>query len=161
MTSPIPAPMQHVTHDSFPREEFGAFVRRMPNYARLCWVLARDPRLSRVRRAALLAAAAYVVSPIDLVPGFIPVIGQLDDLAIALAAIRLALDGLNPELRAERLEAAGLTQAELEADVRATGAVTMWLARSGLRVGADVAKVAFHGAEAVGRKLLSLRSRPS
>jgi len=136
-------------------------VRRMPNYARLCWVLARDPRLSRVRRAALLAAAAYVVSPIDLVPGFIPVVGQLDDLAIALAAIRLALDGLNPELRAERLGAAGLTQADLEADIRATGAVTMWLARSGLRVGAEIATFAFHGAESFGRALLSRRNRRS
>jgi uncharacterized membrane protein YkvA (DUF1232 family) len=131
----------------------------MPNYARLCWALARDPRLSRARRAALLAAAAYVVSPVDLVPGFIPVLGQLDDLAIALGAIRLALDGLHPEVRAERLHAAGLTHADFEADLRATGAITLWLTRTGLHVGAEAASMVFHGAQSLARNLLAARRR--
>lgn len=132
-------------------------VRRMPAYARLAWALARDPRLSRVRRAALLAAAAYVASPIDLVPGFIPVVGQLDDLAIALAAIRLALDGLHPAVRAERLASAGLTQGDIAADLHTTGAATVWLARSTVRIGVGVARTAIHGAERLGRELLSGR----
>ncbi|HUR16989.1 MAG TPA: YkvA family protein, partial [Candidatus Limnocylindrales bacterium] len=76
--------------EEFPRQEFTTLVKRLPRYAKLAWALARDPSLSRVRRAAVMAAAAYVVSPIDLVPGFIPVAGQLDDVAVALAAIRLA-----------------------------------------------------------------------
>src|SRR5262245_61406496 len=105
----------------FPREEFGALIRRLPRYGRLCLALAGDSRLSRVRRAALLAAAAYVISPIDVIPGIIPVVGQLDDLLVAFAAIRLALDGLKPEWRAEKLAAAGLSQTDLETDIRTTG----------------------------------------
>lgn len=124
--------------DEFPRDEFGALVRRMPRYARLAWVLARDPRVSRSRRLAVLAGAAYVISPIDLVPGFIPIAGQLDDLFIALGAIRLALDGLKPEWRAERLASAGLSQFELDADLRATTAVAGWMVRSSARVVGDV-----------------------
>lgn len=138
----------------FPRDEFGALVRRLPKYGRLAWALARDPRLSRARRAAVLAAAAYVISPIDLVPGFIPVAGQLDDLLVALGAIRLALDGLRPDVRAERLASVGLTQADLEADVRATGSITAWLARSGLRVGRQLASAAAHTGWVVGGRLL-------
>ena len=89
--------------EGFPRDEFSALIRRLPRYARLAWALGRDPRVSRSRRLAVLAGAAYVISPVDLVPGFIPLAGQLDDLFVALGAIRLALDGLKPEWRAERL----------------------------------------------------------
>ena len=70
-----------------------------------------------------------MISPIDLIPGIIPVVGQLDDMLIALGAIRLALNGLKPEARAERLAAAGLTHAELDTDIRTTGAVAGWLGR--------------------------------
>ena len=79
-------------------------------------------------------------------PGIIPVVGQLDDMAIALAAIKLALGGLDPQARAARLAGAGLTQADLDADVRATGAIAGWLARSGLRIGRRAASAGFKGA---------------
>ena len=137
----------------FPRDDFGALVRRLPAYGRLAWALARDPKLSRVRRAAVLAAAGYVVSPIDLVPGIIPVVGQLDDLAIALAAIRFALHGLKPEARAQRLAAAGLSAADVEADVRTTRRIAVWLGHSGLRVGQ---RLAIAAAETSGRGLQRL-----
>jgi uncharacterized membrane protein YkvA (DUF1232 family) len=129
--------------DPFPREEVSALFRRMPKYARLAWTLARDPQLSRARRAAVLAGAAYVVSPIDLVPGIIPVVGQLDDMLVALGAIRLALSGLKPEVRAQRLAAAGLTDGQLSADIRTTGSVAAWLGRSGLRLGARAVSTSF------------------
>lgn len=123
-----------LTHDPFPREEFGRLVHHLPAYGRLAWALARDPRLSRLRRMALAAAAGYVLSPIDLVPGIIPVAGQLDDLLVALAAIRVALDGLKPEVRAEKLASVGLTQADLDADLRATKGALVWIGRSGVRL---------------------------
>jgi uncharacterized membrane protein YkvA (DUF1232 family) len=124
--------------DEFPREQFGELVRRLPRYGRLAWALARDPRVSKSRRLAVLAGAAYVISPVDLVPGFIPLAGQLDDLLVALGAIRLALDGLKPDWRAERLAAAGLTQAELDADIHTATASAAWMARSAARVVGDV-----------------------
>ncbi len=124
--------------EPFPREEFGTLIRHMPNYARLAWALAKDPRLSKARRAAVLAGAAYVLSPIDLVPGIIPVVGQLDDVLIALGVIRLALNGLKPEFRYEVLTKAGLTGADLEDDFRATTHIAGWIARSGIRLGEKV-----------------------
>jgi uncharacterized membrane protein YkvA (DUF1232 family) len=145
--------------DTFPREEFGALVRRLPRYGRLALALAGDSRLSRVRRAAVLAAAGYVISPIDVIPGIIPVLGQLDDLLIALAAIRLALDGLKPEWRAEKLAAAGLTQLDLEADTRTTGHIAGWLARSGFRLGETVAVGALRTGAEVGRRLIGVGRR--
>ena len=126
--------------DPFPREEFATLIRRLPAYARLSWALARHPHLSRARRALVLAGAAYVISPIDLIPGIIPVVGQLDDLLVALGAIRLALNGLKPEFRTEVLTAAGLTEADLGTDVRTTAGIVAWLGRSSMRLGARVTR---------------------
>ena len=105
-------------------------LRRLPAYLRLAWGLGRDPLLSRARRAAILAAAGYLASPIDLVPEVIPVLGQLDDLAVAIVALRLALDGLHPERRRMHLEAVGLVEADLADDLRTIGATTAWIARA-------------------------------
>lgn len=128
------------TQDPFPRERFTDMLKRMPAYLRLAWRLARDPLLSRTRRAAVIGAAGYLASPIDLVPGVIPVLGQLDDIAVALAAIRLALAGLKPERRREHLDAVGLTDAHLAADLRTVGATTAWIARAGGRTAARAAR---------------------
>lgn len=132
-------------------DAFSALIRRLPSYARLAWALARDPRLSRARRAAVLAGAAYVISPIDLVPGIIPVVGQLDDMLVALGVIRLALNGLKPEFRAQALAAANLTQADLDVDLRTTVAIVGWVARTGVRVGVRVGR----GAVDFARRLIS------
>lgn len=121
-------------HDPFPRDEVGRFVRRVPAYAHLAWNLARDPDVSKSRRAAVLAAAGYLVSPIDLIPGFIPVLGQLDDLLVLIAALRLALSGLDREQRAARLAAANLSDELLAEDAHALGLAGAWLARRGGRV---------------------------
>lgn len=136
--------------DDFPREAFGALVRRLPSYARLAWALARDPRLSRARRAAVLVGAAYAISPIDLVPGIIPVVGQLDDVVVALGAIKIALNGLKPEFRAETLAAANLSQGDLDTDLRTAGRIAAWLGRSAVRVGARVSRGVFDA----GRRLI-------
>jgi len=130
-----------VSDDPFPRERVAVMLRRLPTYLRLAWRLAREPLLSRARRAAIIAAAGYLASPVDLIPGVVPVLGQLDDLAVALAAIRLALSGLSPERRRLHLEAVGLTDADLTADLRTVGATTAWILRAGLRATARAAKV--------------------
>ena len=58
--------------------------------------LSRHPKVTGKRRMALIGAAVYLVSPIDLVPGFIPVAGQLDDAAAILIAIGIALRSMQP-----------------------------------------------------------------
>ena len=65
-------------------------LRALPALAVMIARLVRDPALPRSAKIALAAAAVYLVSPIDLVPDFIPFIGYLDD--ILLAAV--VLDGI-------------------------------------------------------------------
>lgn len=69
------------------------------------WIAARDPRVPWYAKAAAGAVAAYALSPIDLIPDFIPIVGYLDDLIIVplgiLLALRLVPKDLMNEFRAE------------------------------------------------------------
>ncbi|MBB3539447.1 MULTISPECIES: DUF1232 domain-containing protein [unclassified Rhizobium] len=55
------------------------------------WLAARDPRVPWPAKAVAGAVAAYALSPVDLIPDFIPVLGYLDDLVIVPLGIMLAL----------------------------------------------------------------------
>lgn len=69
------------------------------------WLAARDRRVPLYAKLVAGAVAAYALSPIDLIPDFIPVLGYLDDLLIVplgiLLAIRLVPGDLMAEFRAE------------------------------------------------------------
>lgn len=53
--------------------------------------LLRDRAIGRAPRLILIALVAYLVSPLDLVPDFIPILGQADDIAIVIAAVALLI----------------------------------------------------------------------
>lgn len=55
------------------------------------WIAARDPRIPWCAKATAGAVAAYALSPIDLIPDFIPIIGYLDDLLRVPLGIELAV----------------------------------------------------------------------
>lgn len=59
---------------------------------RLLWSLARDDRVPRTAKLVAGAAAAYVVSPLDLVPDFIPTIGRIDDIYLVVRSLRYLVD---------------------------------------------------------------------
>ena len=69
------------------------------------WLAARDPRVPWRAKAVAGAVAAYALSPVDLIPDFVPVLGYLDDLVIVplgiLLAVRLVPAELMAEFRAE------------------------------------------------------------
>jgi uncharacterized membrane protein YkvA (DUF1232 family) len=68
-------------------------IRKLPSYGRLVWSLARDERVPMRQKLLLGGIAAYLASPIDLIPDFIPVIGQLDDLAVLIFGLDLFIKG--------------------------------------------------------------------
>lgn len=69
-------------------KEMAAFL---PNVARLFKGLIRDPRVPRSSKALLVFGAAWIASPIDLIPEFIPVLGPLDDAVVAALILRRVL----------------------------------------------------------------------
>lgn len=78
------------------RGELRALARLVPDAAGLLAGLVRDRRVPRRRKLLLAAAVAYLACPIDLVPDFIPVAGQLDDAAVLALALRAVLRSCDP-----------------------------------------------------------------
>lgn len=90
-------------------------IERLKSWARsikvdvvALWLAVRDPRVPWYAKAVAGAVAAYALSPIDLIPDFIPVLGYLDDLLIVplgiLAAVKLIPGDVMAELRAKARE---------------------------------------------------------
>ena len=73
-------------------------LRVYPDVLGLLIRLCRDPRVARPVRWRLLVAVAYNVQPINLIPDFIPVVGMLDNVAVAAWAVRSAVRRSGPEV---------------------------------------------------------------
>ncbi|UJA19955.1 DUF1232 domain-containing protein [Thermoleophilia bacterium SCSIO 60948] len=80
-------------------------ARALATFIPDCVVLFRrllaDRRVAGWRKGVILALIAYLVMPIDLVPDFIPVAGQIDDAIAVALALRIALRSGGPELLRE------------------------------------------------------------
>lgn len=74
------------------------WARRLKRDGVALWIAARDPRTPRLAKVIAAAVAAYALSPVDLVPDFIPILGYLDDLLIVPAGIALAVRLIPPDL---------------------------------------------------------------
>lgn len=89
---------------------------------------ARDPRTPIVARVLAIAVAAYALSPIDLIPDFIPILGYLDDLIIVPLGLMLVIRLLPTEV----LDAARTRASELidrpRSNTAAAVIVLIWLA---------------------------------
>jgi uncharacterized membrane protein YkvA (DUF1232 family) len=79
-------------------------VWHLPNFVKLYWRLFKDRRVSLRAKAILVAAALYVLSPIDFVPElFNPIFGPLDDLGVILLAARWFISLCPPDVVEERV----------------------------------------------------------
>ncbi|MHB1001658.1 MAG: YkvA family protein [Armatimonadota bacterium] len=107
------------------KADISRIIQRLPGYGKLIWLLIKEPGLESKHKAALMGAIGYSVSPIDLIPGIFPVVGQMDDLAIVLYTARWILRFLPQERADDLLIKSGLTMQILEEDlslVQRTGA---------------------------------------
>lgn len=87
------------------------WARRMKRDVALVWFAARDPRTPTSVRLLALAVTAYALSPIDLIPDFIPVLGYLDDVILVPLGIWLIVRLLPPAVLADaRARADALTE---------------------------------------------------
>lgn len=71
---------------------------RLSTYVLALWKLFKHPQTPRAAKLVAIAVIAYAVSPIDLIPDFIPVLGQLDDLILLPLGVTLAVKLTPPHL---------------------------------------------------------------
>lgn len=72
------------------RETLKSLARAIPSFLKMLWRLYGDARVSRLDKAIVLATIGYILMPMDLIPDFIPFLGQVDDIYL----LALALDRL-------------------------------------------------------------------
>lgn len=77
------------------------WAKRIKRDLHALYLASRDPRVPWYAKALAVATAAYALSPIDLIPDFIPVIGYLDDLLLVPLGIYLAVKLIPPQVMEE------------------------------------------------------------
>lgn len=82
-------------------------VFMMPNIVKLVGRLLKDPRVPRRAKITLGLAAAYVVSPVDLIPEIVPVIGWADDIIILMFALDSLIERAGEEVVQEHWDGPG------------------------------------------------------
>ena len=109
-------------------------LRRLQDWARAIrrdvhalWLAARDPRTPWVARVLAVVLAAYALSPIDLIPDVIPVLGLLDEAILLPIGILLVVRLIPPPLLAEFRATAAAAEARPGSRAGAVIVVVLWL----------------------------------
>jgi uncharacterized membrane protein YkvA (DUF1232 family) len=96
------------------------------------YLASRDPRVPWYAKALAVGVAAYAMSPIDLIPDFVPVLGYLDDIVIVPLGILLVVWLIPPQLMREHRAAATARQAANPVSYAAAAVIAaVWLAAAG------------------------------
>ena len=112
-------------------ETLKAWARALKRDVVTLWLAARDPRTPLLAKLVAGLVAAYALSPIDLIPDFIPVLGYLDDLLLVPGGIWLAVRLIPAGLVAEFRSAAQAREKPRSA-VGAVAVVAIWLGTAAL-----------------------------
>jgi uncharacterized membrane protein YkvA (DUF1232 family) len=105
-----------------------AWAREIKQDVVALWLAGRDPRVPWYAKLVAAAVAAYALSPIDLIPDFVPVLGYLDDVIILPLGILLAIKLIPPELMAEFRAEADRRAERPVSRIGAAAIAVFWLA---------------------------------
>lgn len=114
------------------RKKRASLVQKLRAEVHACWLAARDPRTPWYARAFGLLVTAYAVSPIDLVPDFIPVLGLLDDAVLIPLGIWLFEKMLPEGIIEEHRATAAAAAARPGSSAGAIIVIAIWLLLAGL-----------------------------
>lgn len=109
-------------------ERLRAWARGLKRDLRAVHLCARDPRTPVAAKLLALAVVAYALSPVDLIPDFIPVLGYLDDLLLVPLGLWLVLRMVPEEVLAENRAAAEGAPPLKRSRAAAVAVVGLWLA---------------------------------
>lgn len=104
-------------------------VRRLKQEALVLYLAYRDPRVPWYARLLVALIVAYALSPIDLIPDFIPILGYLDDLILIPLGLALTIRLIPPPVLADcRIATAALlAQGKPVSRLGAALVITLWL----------------------------------
>ena len=123
-------PLELAGSSDDPREEteLKEYLLLLPRMVKLIWRLTRDPRVPPRSKATLMLLGAYVMSPVDVIPDFIPGLGQLDDIVIVAFALDSILNRIPDHIVREHWDGdEDVLQLVREVLDIATGFMPTWL----------------------------------
>lgn len=100
---PVPPPARGRPDQTELRE----YLLLLPRFVQLLWRLTRDPRVPARSKATLLLLGGYLALPFDIVPDFIPVAGQIDDIMVIAFALDQIVNRVPPEIVREHWDGDG------------------------------------------------------
>lgn len=68
------------------------YINQLPQFLRLLWGLMTDARVAAMDKVLVAGAIAYIITPIDLIPDFIPFLGEVDDVYLLVMALRRLME---------------------------------------------------------------------
>jgi uncharacterized membrane protein YkvA (DUF1232 family) len=104
------------------------WARLLRRDAHALYLAARDPRVPWYAKAVAIAVAAYALSPIDLIPDFVPVLGYLDDLIIVPLGIALVVWLIPQPIMSEHRTLADAAQQRPVSRMAAAVIAAIWIA---------------------------------
>ncbi len=108
-------------------ERLNRWARVLKRDVHALYLASRDPRVPWYAKALAVAVAAYALSPIDLIPDFIPVLGHLDDLIIVPLGIALVIRLIPPAIMSEHRDLAAAAQERPISLAGAAVIVLIWI----------------------------------
>jgi uncharacterized membrane protein YkvA (DUF1232 family) len=103
-----------------------AWARRARRDVHALYLAGRDPRVAWHTKALALVIAGYALSPIDLIPDVIPVVGYLDDVLLVPLGILLVIRLIPPDIMAEHRAAAAVAQDRPVSRAAAVAIICTW-----------------------------------
>lgn len=110
------------------RDRITQWSRTIRRDAHAVYLAARDPRTPWYAKALALCVAGYALSPIDLIPDFIPVLGYLDDIVLVPLGIMLVVWLVPADVIAEHRAAAALAAEQPMSRTATIVIVCIWVA---------------------------------
>lgn len=108
-------------------ERLKSWARRLKRDVVALWIAARDARTPRPAKLGAALVAAYALSPIDLIPDFVPVLGYLDDLILVPLGVAIVLRMIPADLLADYRRAAEARAQRPVSRLAAAVIILIWL----------------------------------
>ena len=107
------------------------WAKELKQHTLVAYFAARDPRTPWLARWLALLVAAYALSPIDLIPDFVPVLGYLDDQVIVALGLALVLRMIPDEVKRSAQERAAASAGGHASPAMVLAIVAIWLLAAG------------------------------
>ena len=108
------------------------WARALKRDVHAVYLAARDPRTPWYAKALALAVTGYALSPIDLIPDFIPVVGYLDDVILVPLGIWLVIRLIPADVLAENRALADAASSRPVNNTAAVAIIAIWIAAAGV-----------------------------